>query len=82
VTSDLTRAFSTAATGFPRSQILRDRNEARFLASAEADGTWFAVSKVVLTACLSQGKNALITHVPEPVVEVLRLTCPGLVTSR
>jgi hypothetical protein len=77
VTSDLTRAFSTAATAFPRNQILRDRNEARFLASAEIDGKWFAVSKTLLTKILSQGQNAVITDVPDVV-----LTCPGLIAPR
>jgi hypothetical protein len=80
ITSDVTRAFSTGATAFPRSQMLTDRNEGRFLASAESDGKWFAVSKVVLTACMSQGKDALITGVPQPIVDILRLTCPGIVT--
>jgi hypothetical protein len=78
VTSDVPRALETGATAFPRSQILLDRNEGRFLASAEADGKWFGMSKVILTVCTSQGKDALVTDVPEPVVEVLRLTCQGL----
>jgi hypothetical protein len=78
VTSDVQRALASGATAFPRGQIVADRNEARFLASAEAGGTWFGVSKVVLTVCTSQGKDALITGVPAPVVEVLHLTCPGL----
>ena len=80
VTSDLQRALDSGATAFPRSQIVADRNEARFLASAETGGKWFGVSKVVLTVCTSQGKDALITGVPGPVVEVLRLTCPGLLS--
>jgi hypothetical protein len=45
VTSDLKRALATAATAFPRSQVLSDRKEGRFLASAESDDKWFAVSK-------------------------------------
>jgi hypothetical protein len=79
VTSDLPRALSSDATAFPRSQILSDRNEGRFLASAETSGKWFGVSKIVLTACTSQGQDALITDVPPLVVDVLRLTCPNLV---
>jgi hypothetical protein len=55
-----------------------DRNEARFLASAETGGKWFGVSKIVLTVCTGQGHDALITDVPPPVVDVLRLTCPEL----
>jgi hypothetical protein len=79
VTSDLQRAIATGATAFPRGQIVSDRNEGRFLASAEGDGKWFGISKVVLTACTSHGKNALMTGVPPSVVDVLHLTCPGLV---
>jgi hypothetical protein len=79
VTSDLQRALATGATAFPRGQIVTDRNEGRFLASAETDGKWFGISKVVLTLCTSQGQDALITGVPPAVVDLLRLTCPGLV---
>jgi hypothetical protein len=78
VTSDLPRALASGATAFPKSQIVLDRKEGRFLASAEVDGKWFGVSKVLLTACLCQGRNALVTDVPDPVIEVLRLTCPEL----
>jgi len=78
LTSDLERALSSGATAFPKSQIVSDRNEGRFLASAEADGKWFGVSKIVLTVCTSRGKDALITDVPAAVLDVLRLTCPGL----
>ena len=80
VTSDFQRALSTGATAFPRGQIAIDRNEGRFLASAELDGKWFGISKVVLTLYTGQGKDALITGVPPPVADTLRLTCPGLVS--
>jgi hypothetical protein len=79
ITSHLKRALATGSTAFPRSQILSDRKEGRFLASVEAEGKWFAVSKVLLTTCNCQGKDAVITDVPAPVIEVLRLTCPELV---
>ena len=80
VTSDFPRALATGATAFPRGQIAIDRNEGRFLASAESGGKWFGISKVVLTLYTSQGRDALVTGVPPPVVETLRLTCPGLVS--
>ncbi len=80
VTSDLQRALASGATAFPKSQILLDRKEGRFLASAEADGKWFGVSKVLLTACICQGKDAVISDVPDQVIELLRLTCPELLS--
>jgi hypothetical protein len=79
LTSDVNRAFATGATAFPKSQILRDRNEGRFLASADTDGKWFAISKTVLTALVGKGTNALIADVPTPVVDGLSLTCPELI---
>ncbi len=75
ITSDLQRALATGGTAFPRSQILLDRKEGRFLASVEVDGKWFAVSKALLTACICQG---LITDVPVSVVGTLQLTCQDL----
>jgi hypothetical protein len=36
---------------------------------------------VVLTDCTSAGKDVCLTGVPPGVVEVLRLTCPGLVVT-
>jgi hypothetical protein len=79
VASDLQRALASGATAFPKGQIVRDRNEGRFLASANEDGKWFGISKVILTLCTSQGHDALLIGVPPPVVDTLRLTCPGLV---
>jgi hypothetical protein len=79
VTSDLQRALASGATAFPRGRIVNDRNEARFLASAETGGQWFGVSKVLLTLFTSQGRDALLTGVPRAVVDVLLLTCPGLI---
>jgi hypothetical protein len=79
VTSDLRRAVANGETAFPKSQILLDRKEGRFLASVEVDGKWFAVSKALLTACLCQGKDAFIANVPDAAIDVLKLTCPGLI---
>jgi hypothetical protein len=55
-----------------------DRAEARFLASAEIDGQWFGVSKLLLTMLLAQGRDAVLTDIPAPLVEMLRLVCGGL----
>jgi hypothetical protein len=77
-TSNMNRALSGAMTAVPKNQLLTDRNEGRFLASAETDGEWFAVSKVILTLFTSQGRDALISEVPEQVMQILRLTCGGL----
>ena len=79
VTSDLQRALANGGTAFPKSQILLDRKEGRFLASVEVDGKWFAVSKALLTACLCQGKDALIADVPEVAIDTLKLACPELI---
>lgn len=79
VMSDLGRALASGATAFPKSQIASDRREGRFLASAECGGTWFGVSKTVLTECIAQGKDALITGVPSPLIDVLPLTCGEIV---
>ena len=81
VTSDLKRALANGTTAFPRSQIVSDRKEGRYLASAEIDGKWFGVSKVLLTTCICQGKDALITDVPDEVIDILRLTCPELLAA-
>jgi hypothetical protein len=37
--------------------------------------TWFCVSKAILTALTSRGRDALIRDVPAAVVDELRLTC-------
>jgi hypothetical protein len=79
VTSDVNRAFSEGTTAFPRSQILSDRNEGRLLASAEVEGRWFGVSKTILTDLIGRGFDALIVDVPEGVIDVMRVTCPGLI---
>ena len=57
LTSDFTRAAATGATAFARSHLSAVREEGRFLASADSEGTWFGVSKVTLTACTSQGRT-------------------------
>ena len=78
LTSDVNRALEMGTTAFPKSQMLGDRHEGRFLASAEIDGKWFAVSKTILTEVIGQGLDALIVDVPEPVIDALRVTYPGL----
>ena len=78
LTSDPMRARDTAATAVSRSRFLTDRAEGRFLASVEADGAWFGISKALLTICTSEGKDALICDVPPGALDVLRVTCPEL----
>ncbi|HTZ74581.1 MAG TPA: hypothetical protein VMB47_11715 [Candidatus Aquilonibacter sp.] len=72
-------SLSEGKTFLPISQILLDRNEGRYLASAQCDGEWFAVSKFILTIFLCRGTDALLSAVPPKVIEVLLLTCPGLI---
>ena len=74
--SDSARARETGATALSKSRLSNDRAEGRFLASIDSDGAWFCVSKVPLTLCTSQGKDAVITDVPSAVIDVLRLVCP------
>ncbi len=80
VTSDVQWALNTGATAFPKSHLLADRREGRDLASVEQESKWFGVSKVVLTACLAQGRDAVIAGVPDSLMHRLHLTCPGIVT--
>jgi hypothetical protein len=77
-TSDLKLALSGATTAVPKKLFLTDRNEGRFLASAESDGKWFGISKVILSVITGQGKDALVSGVPAAAIDALRLTCPGL----
>jgi hypothetical protein len=78
-TSDMNLAASSGAIAYPKGRLLSDLKEGRFLASCEIDGKWFAISKIVLTALTSQGRDALITGVPRAAIDVLRLTCPELI---
>jgi hypothetical protein len=45
------------------------------------DGKWFGLSKVVLTACLAWGRDAVIAGVPPPLLTRLRLTCREIVAT-
>ena len=74
VTSDLGRATRGVAAIRSRADIVSDRAEARYLASVEADGHWFGVSKAVMTLVLAQGRDVVITDVPTGVIEILNLT--------
>jgi hypothetical protein len=80
LTTDMKRALS-GGTYRSVTEMQTDRQEGRFLASIETGGTWIGISKVLLTLVTSQGKDALMTDVPPAVVEVMHLTCPGLIVS-
>jgi hypothetical protein len=81
VTSDVTLALGTGATAFPRGQIAVDREEGRFLASADTNGRWFGVSKIVLSERIARGEDAVLKGVPQGVQDILRLTCPVLIRA-
>jgi hypothetical protein len=59
--------------------IAFDRREGRCLVSYQRDGEWVAVSKSLLTHVMGQGRDALITDIDADGIELLRLTCPGVV---
>ncbi len=82
VTSDATRARPEGVSLYPRSQLLIDRNEGRYMASVRTGDEWFGISKVILTMFTSQGTDAVITTVPDAALDVLRLTCPGILGIR
>jgi hypothetical protein len=56
-----------------------DRKEGRCLVSWQADGGWVALSKSLLTYVMAQGQDALVTNIAPEAIDVLRLTCPGVV---
>jgi hypothetical protein len=78
LTSDVTRALMSGATVLSADRLAGDRAEGRLLAGVHSDGAWFGVSKVPLTVCLSQGKDALVADVPPAVIDELRMVCPEL----
>ena len=78
LTSDVTRARLTGATALPADRLSADHAEGRLLACTLSEGAWFGISKVPLTLCTSQGKDALMTDVPSAVIDVLHLMCPEL----
>ena len=41
----------------------------------------FGLSKVVLTACLARGRDAVISDVPASLVARLRCTCPEIIAA-
>ena len=78
LTSDVARARMTGATALTADRISADRADGRLLACAQADGAWFGVSKVPLTLCASQGKDALLMDLPAGVIDLLRVVCPEI----
>jgi hypothetical protein len=80
-TSDMSRAVASGATFQSEAEMIDSRNEGRFLASVKVDGSWFGVSKLVLTLFLAQGKHAAMTAVPEDAVDVIQLVCGGLIKT-
>ena len=81
VMTDAQRAHDTGATACTEAEFVADETEARLLASVRADGHSFGVSKALLTLVLEQGRDAVLTALPDAVVDVLHLTCPDLIES-
>ena len=81
VMTDAQRARDTGATACTEAEFVADETEARLLASARADGHLFGLSKALLTIVLEQGRDAVLTALPDAVVDVLHLTCPDLIES-
>ena len=81
VTSDPRLARSGGPALYPQDQLVIDRNEGRYLASVQSESEWFGISKVILTSFTSQGTDAVITAVPDATLDVLRLTCPGIIIA-
>jgi hypothetical protein len=80
-TSSADRTSSRRWHSLPISQILLDRNEGRYLASAECSGEWFAISKFILTLFICQSTSVLLSDVPAKLVEILLVTCPHLIVA-
>jgi hypothetical protein len=76
-----TRAGATGGVAWSAVQMRTDRLEGRLLASAEIDGAWTGISKMLLTRLTGQGADALLTHTARAVIDVLHLACPGLVVD-
>jgi hypothetical protein len=76
--SDSARARETGATALSKGRLSNDRAEGRFLGSLDAGGSWFGVSKALLTIYTNRGKDAFVTDVPLAVINVLRLACRDL----
>jgi hypothetical protein len=78
LTSDAARARETGSTALPKSRLIGDKAEGRFLASSDSAGEFFGVTKALLTIYVSQGKDALVADIPPAVIDGLHRTCPEL----
>jgi hypothetical protein len=79
LTSDAARAAATGATEHDRAQLVKERNEGGYLATAEVAGQWWAITKTVLTFATLQPQAVVLTDVPPVLLEPLRLACPGMI---
>jgi hypothetical protein len=62
-------------------QIASDRREGRCVVSYKTAGGSVAITKAVLTEVLGSGRDVKLVGLPPEAREVLRLTCPNLVTT-
>jgi hypothetical protein len=80
-TSDQARASGRGETFAPDDRMVSDRREGAFLASADVDGHWVGVSKLVLTLALEQGRDVAISHVPDLLAARLVVTGDALIAG-
>lgn len=76
--ADAGRAAETGATSWPALQLQTDRMEGRLLASAIVDGSWMGISKILLTRIVGEGRDGVLTNIPQDIATQLELTCAGL----
>lgn len=76
-TSDVTAAANLGAVPWARQELERERREGGFLASVVSGGHLFGLSKMVLTAPIGAGRDAIVSGIPAEAASKLRLTWPG-----
>ena len=78
--SDRQIVAAQKADACDETQLLNSRNEGEFVLSYKTSGGWVAITKDILTEVLGAGRDVRIVGLPRAATEVLRLTCPNLVT--
>ena len=79
--SDRQIVAAQMAEALDQTRLLHGRQEGYYSLSYEASGGWVAIRKDFLTEILGAGRDARIVGLPNEAARVLRLMCPGLVSS-